>query len=103
MARLTERELSPQVRGGVQDGDLVRYDQPAASLDEGILSLSLHFRKSLLRTQIISTNGSVPSSIHRLGLENFHQQVSQGGVTHTAPSKYHDKIILLVFIYTKYG
>jgi hypothetical protein len=26
-----------------------------------------------------------------------------GGVTHTAPSKYHDEIISLVFIHTKYG
>jgi hypothetical protein len=25
------------------------------------------------------------------------------GVTHTAPSKYHDEIISLVFIHTKYG
>jgi hypothetical protein len=27
----------------------------------------------------------------------------EGGVTHTAPSKYHDEIIPLVFIHTKYG
>ena len=26
-----------------------------------------------------------------------------GGVTHTAPSKYHDGIIPLAFIHTKYG
>jgi hypothetical protein len=26
-----------------------------------------------------------------------------GGVTHTASSKYHDEIIILVFIHTKYG
>jgi hypothetical protein len=29
--------------------------------------------------------------------------VLSGGVTHTAPSKYHDEIISLVFIHTKYG
>jgi hypothetical protein len=27
----------------------------------------------------------------------------EGGATHTAPSKYHDEIISLVFIHTKYG
>jgi hypothetical protein len=27
----------------------------------------------------------------------------EGGATHTAPSKYHDKIISLVFFHTKYG
>jgi hypothetical protein len=30
-------------------------------------------------------------------------QVRRGGVTHTAPSKYHDEISWLVFIHTTYG
>ena len=32
-----------------------------------------------------------------------HSRVQAGGVTHAAPRKYHDEIISLAFIHTKYG
>jgi hypothetical protein len=111
--------LSSARRGGgwgsQRQSGVYRARAPRGRAGGGALFVSASFqgpRRShapallLARTRTVVTWRSEGKAVHSVDLWRSSDSLSHcpgGGVTHPAPSKYHDEIIAFVFIHTKYG